>query len=70
MDRAVVSPRTVLDIGYDEETAILEVVLQTGATYQYYVVPADVACALATAPSAGEYLARSVSGRYRRRRIR
>jgi hypothetical protein len=65
-----VTDRTVLEVDYDDQTSVLEVWLRSGAVYQYFVVPVDVADALATAPSADKYLASSVKGRYRRRRIR
>jgi hypothetical protein len=54
---------------HDPETAILEVTFVSGAVYQYYDVPDDVAQNMREAFAKGEFFNQHIRGRYRFARI-
>lgn len=49
---------------YDEQTHLLQIRFQSGKTYDYKDVPADVADGLKQADSAGKYFNSSIKGVY------
>jgi hypothetical protein len=55
MDRLPVSSSTLASVGYDLDTATLEVEFQNGAVYQVFGVPEEVFQGLLAAPSKGSY---------------
>lgn len=50
---------------HDPETAILEVTFVSGAVYQYYNVPHDVAQNMRGAFAKGEFFNQHIRGRFR-----
>ena len=70
MERIGVSSSNVRSVGYDVESAILQVEFCSGWLYDYYDVPAEVALELVNADSVGRYHASYIKGRYRFRRRR
>jgi hypothetical protein len=50
---------------YDNAASTLEVTFVSGATYQYYDVPAEIAEAMRQAFAKGEYFNRHIRGKYR-----
>ena len=70
MQRTAVDSSNLAAVGYDIESAILEVEFQHGGVYQYFGVPLVVYQGLLNAPSKGTYLNEVVKrGGYRYRRI-
>lgn len=69
MERTPVSSSNVASIGYDSESATLEVEFNDGSVYQYFDVPAHEAEGLVNASSVGSYLAAQIKGVYRYARI-
>jgi KTSC domain len=60
MQRVPVRSSTIAEIGYEEETSILEIEFQSGAIYEYLDVPSSVYSELLTAPSIGRYFDQNV----------
>jgi KTSC domain-containing protein len=56
-------------VGYDARSQILEVVFNTGGTYQYKEVPASEYQKLMSAESIGKYMHRYIIDRYDYERI-
>jgi hypothetical protein len=54
---------------YDEKAHVLTVEFKNGGTYNYYDVPQGVFEQMKSAPSKGEFLARSIKGVYRYARV-
>ena len=54
---------------YDEIAHVLTVEFKNGGTYSYYDVPHGVFEQMKSAPSKGEFLARSIKGAYRYARV-
>jgi hypothetical protein len=69
MERQLVSSSNLNSVGYETESAILEVSFRNGRTYQYYQVPVAVWQGLMSAYSKGRYFADYVKDRYRQRRV-
>lgn len=69
MERQLVSSSNLNSVGYDTESAILEVGFRNGRTYQYYQVPVAVWQGLMSAYSKGRYFADCIKDRYRQRRV-
>lgn len=65
MERRPVDSSVIAAIGYDESSAILEVVFHTGRTYHYFRVPPAEHEKLLRAKSIGEYFNRRIRPRYR-----
>ena len=56
MERAAVESSNVASVGYDVESAVLEVEFAHGGIYQYFGVPFFVYQGLIDAASKGKYL--------------
>ncbi|MBW4033528.1 MAG: KTSC domain-containing protein [Acidobacteria bacterium] len=64
MRRVPIRSSMLAAVGYDEQTALLEVQFTSGDVYRYFAVPASVHRALLEADSPGAYFNRAISGRY------
>jgi hypothetical protein len=62
--RQPVLSSVIAEVGYDEDTAELEVQFQSGDVYRYYAVPPSVHRALMEADSPGAYFNRHISDHY------
>lgn len=69
MRRARVTSSAIASVGYDPESAILEVEFHDTGIYRYHGVPPDVHAALLAAPSVGTYLTTHIKGRFRYERV-
>jgi hypothetical protein len=65
VDRAPVTSRAVVSVGYDTVRQILELEFVDGDVYQYYDVPQTTHNALLNAPSIGQFVNTDVKGRFR-----
>lgn len=65
MERQRVTSSNIASIGYDEETATLEIEFNNGSIYHYFDVPYNVYSELVSAESHGKYLAAHIKGHYR-----
>lgn len=65
MEMVNVSSSNVAAVGYDEDSATLQVAFNNGGLYQYFDVPEAVFVGLRDADSVGGYLAAHVKGTYR-----
>lgn len=70
MQRTPVNSSNLSSVGYDAQTATLEVAFHNGGIYQYDGVPASTYAGLMAASSHGSYLAQYIKGRYRHRKVR
>lgn len=64
MRRYPVASSVLRAVGYDPETAILEVEFVSGDVYRYFTVPPSVHRALVDADSPGAYFNRHISPRF------
>ncbi|WP_277983909.1 KTSC domain-containing protein [Sphingomonas faeni] len=55
----------ISSLGYDEESATLQVTFQNGTAYQYFDVPHHVWAAFKAAESKGVFLNTEIKGAYR-----
>jgi len=69
MNRRVVNSSNVISIGYDPETATMEVEFTSGSVYQYFDVPQAVYDQLIGSGSVGSALNDMVKGHYRYARV-
>jgi len=69
MKRQPVVSSNLAEVGYDEETATLEILFSEGSLYQYFDVPRRVYESLLNAPSVGSYFHSEVRGVYRFARL-
>jgi hypothetical protein len=65
MERIQVSSSNIQSVGYDSETATLEVEFHSGAIYQYFEVPENIYNELISASSVGQYFSTQLKGVYR-----
>jgi len=65
MEKIPVTSSNVASVGYDENSATLEIEFKNGATYQYFDVPENVFTELRDTDSVGGYLAARIKGTYR-----
>jgi hypothetical protein len=65
MKRAVVSSSSVVSIGYDPDTLVLEVAFHNGGVYQYFEVPQSVYEELMAVDSTGTFLNTAIKPSYR-----
>lgn len=65
MKRDAVQSSNIASIGYDENSATLEIEFLNGGVYQYFDVPKNIYDAMMSASSHGQYLAQSIKGRFR-----
>lgn len=64
MRRTPVRSTVIAAVGYDSETALLEIEFRSGDVYRYFAVPPSVHTALLDADSPGAYFNRHVSDKY------
>jgi len=64
MHRIPVRSSVIATVGYDDETAVLEVEFRSGDRYRYFAVPPSVHKALLEADSPGAYFNTHISDRY------
>jgi len=64
MKRTAVASSVLSSVGYDADTAELEIEFTSGDVYRYYAVPARVYRELLAAPSPGGYFNTHVSNTY------
>lgn len=64
MRRTPVRSTVIAAVGYDPETALLEIEFRSGDVYRYFAVPPSVHTALLEAESPGAYFNTHVSDRY------
>ncbi len=69
MDRVPVISSNVASVGYEQQSATLEVEFLDGAVYQYFDVPEAEFEGLRGAGSVGSYLNANIKGRYRYARV-
>ena len=69
MDRQPVTSTNLVSVGYDSESATLEVEFASGTVYQYFDVPEAVFQGILEAPSAGQFHAENIKGVYRYARV-
>lgn len=69
MNRIPVTSTNIAEVGYEEETATLEVVFHHGGAYQYFDVPEIVYRELMSAESKGSYLNHFIRNFYRSARL-
>ena len=55
----------VARFAYEESIQVLKVEFKNGTVYDYYDIPGNVFQGMRSAPSAGQYLAQNVKGRFR-----
>ncbi|WP_339865070.1 KTSC domain-containing protein [Paremcibacter congregatus] len=65
MEIQPVNSSNVASVGYDTDSATLQVEFLNGGIYQYFDVPQTVYLALVNADSVGKYLATHIKGHYR-----
>jgi len=64
MRRIPVRSSVIATVGYDDETAVLEVEFRSGDRYRYFAVPPSVHKALLGADSPGAYFNKHISDHY------
>lgn len=64
MRHTPVRSSVIAAVGYDPETAVLEVEFRSGDLYRYFAVPPSVHRALIEAESPGAYFNKHVSDHY------
>jgi len=64
MERQPVSSTIVTSIGYDTESATLEVEFVNGSVYQYFDVPENLHRELIAGPSAGKIMTSTIIGKF------
>ena len=69
MRRQPVTSSNVAEVGYDENSRILEVLFMSGGTYQYFDVPPQIYGELMQSSSIGGYLNANVKGNFRYARV-
>lgn len=69
MRRRPVDSSSVVSVGYDAETQVLEIEFVNGGVYQYFDVPEFVHRRLLTASSPGAFVNSTIKPNYRFREI-
>jgi len=69
MQRTPVSSTNIQSIGYDLQSATLEVEFKSGDVYQYFNVPENLYRGLARASSKGQFLNDNIKYSYRYQKI-
>jgi len=64
MRRDPVASSVLRSVGYDADTALLEIEFTSGDVYRYFAVPPSTHRALMTAASPGAFFNRHISDRY------
>ena len=70
MIRHNVRSTNILSVGYEAESAILEIEFRNGGLYKYLNVPQTVYDEFMAAPSHGSYFHRHIKNRYKWVKIR
>lgn len=70
MNRERVQSSMITSVGYDAQSAILEIEFRNGRTYQYLDVPAFLYRGLTLAASKGQYFTRRIDSRFRFEEVR
>lgn len=70
MERTAVKSREIAIVGYDPETATLEVAFRNGGVYHYEKVPSNVYSELLTSPSQGKFFEARIKNQFPYRKIR
>jgi hypothetical protein len=70
MDRVSVRSSNIKSVGYDPDSATLEIQFIDGGVYQYANVPEATHTGLLFATSKGSYFERHIKHRYRFRQVR
>ncbi|MDP3819094.1 MAG: KTSC domain-containing protein [Methylotenera sp.] len=69
MERTAVTSSNIASVGYDTDSATLEIEFNNGTIYQYFDVSEQVFNELKGASSVGGYLASNIKGIYRYSRV-
>ena len=69
MHRTPVSSTNIRSIGYDSQSAILEVEFTSGDVYQYFNIPEHLYRGLMSASSKGQFLNDYIRNSYRYQKI-
>jgi hypothetical protein len=64
-----VDSSTIAAVGYDRDTAVLEIEFTSGDVYEYFLVPHSVYDSLLRAPSIGRYFGAHLRAKYRFRKV-
>lgn len=70
MDRQSVKSTHLISVGYDRDTAVLEVEFNDGSIYQYENVPHGHWALLIGSPSVGKTFASIIKGKFKTTRIK
>jgi hypothetical protein len=70
MDRAPVASSNIRSIGYDQQSAVLEVRFTSGDIYRYFSVPEHLHHNLMNAASKGQFLNDYIKYNYRYQKVR
>jgi hypothetical protein len=68
VNRHPVDSSTIAAVGYDRDTAVLEIEFTSGDVYEYFLVPHSVYDGLLRATSKGRFFGEHLRDRYRFRR--
>jgi len=69
MERKPVDSSNIANVGYDQDSMVLEVEFHNGSVYQYFDVPSHVYEELVSAESVGRFFNMQVKGSFRYARI-
>ena len=69
MERVPVMSSTIVAIGYDSATQLMEIEFNTGAVYEYSGVPASVHEEFMASASKGQYLHTNIKNGYSYRKL-
>jgi len=69
MNRVTVESSSVSSVGYDVDTADLEIEYRNGRVYRYFHVPQGAYRMLLQAPSKGEFINQVIKPRFRAVRV-
>ena len=69
MERESVNSSNIATIGYDSESAVLEITFKKGGVYEYYDVPQYEYDGLLSAESKGAYANANIYKSYRQNKI-
>jgi hypothetical protein len=69
MKRQSISSSNIAEVGYDENSRVLEVQFTSGIVYQYFDVPPQIYAEMMQAGSAGQYLNANIKGNFRYARV-
>lgn len=70
MNRTPVTSTNIRSVGYDPQSAVLEVEFDSGAVYKYFNVPAHLHQGLMNAESKGEFLKNNIKYGYRYQKVK